>query len=72
MKHTSLLFVLLAITAGYSYAKDYKVSSPDGKITLTVSPATDLNWSVSYEGKAIISSAKAGMVLADGRILGSE
>ena len=31
----SLFFILLVITAGYSYAKDYKVSSPDGKITLT-------------------------------------
>jgi alpha-glucosidase len=71
MKHTSLFFILLAITASYSYAKDYKVSSPDGKITLTVSPATDLNWSVSYDGKEVISSAKAGMVLVDGRILGS-
>jgi alpha-glucosidase len=71
MKHTSLFFVLLALTASYSYAKDYKVSSPDGKITLTVSPAADLNWSVFYDGKEIVSSAKAGMVLADGRIIGS-
>jgi alpha-glucosidase len=71
MKHTSLFFILLALTASYSYAKDYKVSSPDGKITLNVSPATDLNWSVSYDGKEVISSAKAGMALVDGRILGS-
>lgn len=71
MKHTSLFFVLLAVTASYSYAKDYKVSSPDGKITLTVSPAADLTWSLSYDGKAIVSSAKAGIALADGRIIGS-
>ena len=71
MKHTSLFFILLAITASYSYAKDYRVSSPDGKITLTVSPATGLNWSVSYDGKEVISSAKAGIELVDGRTLGS-
>jgi len=56
------------MTVSYSYAKDYKVSSPDGKITVTVSPATDLNWSVTYDGKEVISSAKAGMVLVDGII----
>jgi len=56
------------MTVSYSYAKDYKVSSPDGKITVTVSPATDLNWSVTYDGEEVISSAKAGMVLVDGII----
>ncbi len=68
MKHKSLLVILLIMTVSYSYAKDYKVSSPDGKITVTVSPATDLNWSVTYDGKEVISSAKAGMVLVDGII----
>ncbi len=56
------------MTVSYSYAKDYKVSSPDGKITVTVSTATDLNWSVTYDGKEVVSSAKAGMVLVDGII----
>jgi alpha-glucosidase len=68
MKHKSLLVILLIMTVSYSYAKDYRVSSPDGKITVTVNPATGLNWSVTYDGKEVISSAKAGMVLVDGII----
>ena len=66
----SLFFILLVITISYSYANDYKVSSPDGKITVTVSPTTNLNWSVFYDGKEVISSATAGMVLDNGKIPG--
>jgi alpha-glucosidase len=71
MKHKLLFSFLLALTVSFSYAKDYNVSSPDGKIVVTVSPETDLKWSVSYDGKEVISSARAGMVLGDGKIPGS-
>jgi alpha-glucosidase len=70
MRRKLLCFFLLIITVSYSFAKDYKVSSPDGKIIVTVSTGTDLKWSAAYNGKEAITSAKAGMVLGDGRILG--
>jgi len=70
MKRKLLCFFLLVIAVNYSFAKDYKVSSPDGKIIVTVSAGTDLKWSATYDGKEVIASAKAGMVLGDGRILG--
>ena len=56
----TLLFAFAAI----SFAKDYKLTSPDGKIIVTVKAGPGLEWSATYEGKDIISSAKAGMVLA--------
>ena len=68
MKHKLLFSFLLVLTVSFSYAKDYNVSSPDGKIVVTVSPETDLKWSVSYDGKEVISSARAGMVLGDGKM----
>jgi alpha-glucosidase len=71
MKRKILFFSLLVITVSYSSAKDYKISSPDGKIIVTLSSGSDLKWSVTYDGKDIITSANAGMVLSDGRILGS-
>lgn len=70
MRRKLLFFFLFVFTVSYSFAKDYKVASPDGKIVVTVSAGTDLKWSVTCEGKTAITSAKAGMVLGDGRVLG--
>jgi len=70
MNRKLFIIFLLVLVSGYSLAKDYKVTSPDGKIIVTISIGTDINWSVSYDGTEAISSARAGMVLSDGRILG--
>ena len=70
MRRKLLFFFLFVITVSYSFAKDYKITSPDGKIVVTVSAGTDLKWSVTCEGKTAINSAKAGMVLGDGSVLG--
>ena len=70
MKRILLVIFLLLIIVNYSLAKDYRVSSPDGKIVMTINAETDLKWSVTYEGKEIITSVKAGMVLENNRVLG--
>ena len=70
MKKTLLLALLFVSTAMYSFAKDYKVSSPDGKISLTVNVGTDIKWSATLEGKEIINSSKIAMILENGRVLG--
>jgi len=53
-----------------TYAKDYTVSSPDGKILLTVSVGNDIKWSAAFNNNEILRSVRSGMVLADGNILG--
>ena len=70
MKSKILFLFLMLFTANYSYSKDYKLSSPDGKIVVTVSAGPTLNWSATYNGTQIITSVKAGMTLADGTVLG--
>ncbi len=70
MKRTLLFALLSVLFAHYSFAKDYKVSSPDGKISMTVSVGTELKWSASLDGKEIINNSKIAMVLADGKVLG--
>jgi len=70
MKRIFLVIFFLLLIVNYSLAKDYQVSSPDGKIVMTINAGTDLKWSVTYEGKEIITSVKAGMVLGDNRVLG--
>ncbi len=63
-----ILFFALAIG---SFANDYKLASPNGKIILTVKPGPGIEWSATYEGREIITSAKAGMTLAGGNIPGN-
>jgi alpha-glucosidase len=70
MKRLFLLSFLLLLAVNYSFSKDYKVSSPDGKIVVTVSAGPDLKWSATYEGREIITSVKAGMTLGTNKVLG--
>jgi alpha-glucosidase len=65
----SLAFLFLS-GAGLLFAKDYKISSPDSKISLTVSVGNEIKWSVSREGKELLTDSKIAMILADGRSLG--
>lgn len=70
MKKSLLLTVLFVFAIGYSYAKEYKVTSPDGKISLVVNIGKDIQWSATLAGKDLISSSKIEMILADGTVLG--
>lgn len=70
MKRKILCVFLVLVTVNYSFAKDYKVTSPDGSVVLTVNAGPGLTWSAIFKGTEIITSVKAGMVLGDGKILG--
>lgn len=71
MMKIGLLFMLMIfVSSSYSHAKEYKVSSPDGRLILTIDAGPGISWKASYDGKEIISSVKLGMVLADGKTLG--
>src|ERR1035437_7632196 len=70
MKRTLLITFLSVITVYYSVAKEYKVISPDSKISLTINVGTDIKWSATREGKEIINNSKIAMILANGKILG--
>ena len=70
MKRIISGIIFLFVFATYSFAKDYKLSSPDGKITVTIKPGPGLEWSASYEGKTLLSVAKAGLTLSTGNLPG--
>jgi len=70
MKKKILLVLLLIFTVTYSFAKDYKVSSPDGKIFLSVNVGADIKWSATIDGKEVINSSKIAMILDNGKVLG--
>lgn len=61
---------MIFASSSFSHAKEYKISSPDGRLILTIDAGPGVSWKASYDGKEIISSVKLGMVLADGKTLG--
>jgi len=61
----SALFLCLVLS---SMAKDYKVTSPDGSISVVVTKEAELKWYVTYEGKEIMRSSASSMELAGSRI----
>ncbi|MDO9580426.1 MAG: hypothetical protein Q7J06_07645 [Bacteroidales bacterium] len=69
MKRTVLLVLVFLSLASYSFAKEYKVNSPDNRISLVVNVGSDIKWSASLDGKEIINSTKVAIRLADGKIL---
>ena len=66
-----MLPIILALNILTVCAKDYKISSPDGKIVINVRVGSDIKWSATYENKEILSSVKTAMILDDGKILGN-
>ena len=70
MKRTLSGLILLLVTVCNSFAKDYTLKSPDGKISVTINAGPGITWAASYNDESIISTGKAGMVLGDGRVLG--
>ena len=67
----ALFLTLFAVLSSYvSFAKDYKVSSPDGKNAVTVSVGADLKWSASRDGAEIFKSSRIALILANGKVLG--
>jgi alpha-glucosidase len=63
MKNVISLFVAILLATSLLNAKEYKLSSPDGKIVVTINAGPGLEWSATCDGKDIISSVKAGLEL---------
>jgi alpha-glucosidase len=70
MKRILLLALLSVAIAYWAVAKEYKVSSPDNKISVTINVGPDIKWSATYEGKEVIYNSKIAMMLLNGGVLG--
>ena len=70
MKRTFVLALLSVITGYWAIAKEYKFSSPDNKISVTINVGADIKWSATIEGKEVINNSKIAMMLVNGRVLG--
>ncbi len=70
MKRVYLFIALLAAASAFTAAKEYKISSPDGRIVMTVNAGSSLAWSVTYDGKEVVRSPAIGLVLGNGKVVG--
>ena len=50
MTRSFFLVILFVFAASYSFSRDYKVNSPDGKTGITVTAGNELKWSATYDG----------------------
>jgi len=70
MKRRLILVLLFLFSVFTSYSRDYKVSSPDSKISVNVTVGTDIKWNATFNGKEILYSSKIAMILDNGMVLG--
>jgi alpha-glucosidase len=62
MQHFRLFLLLLTVVCtGNSYAKNYSVKSPNGKVVVTVGEGPDLSLSVAYQGKEVVVLPSIGL-----------
>lgn len=67
---TTLLGNSLQIVA--QNAKSWQLTSPDGKITVTVTAEPGLSWSVKHENTTVLSPSAITLSLAGGEVLGKD
>ena len=55
MKRVLILLHIILCTCIVTQAKNYTVSSPDGKTKVTVTAGKQLSWSINYNGERILN-----------------
>lgn len=68
MKKTVFLSALLLLPVTIVFTRDYKISSPDGNISVTVGIGKQIRWSVSYSGTELLNSSRTAIILGNGTI----
>ena len=77
MKILSRLFLasacfVMSFVTGYAAVKNHNLSSPDGRLAVTVLSGENLCWSLAYDGKLLIAPSAVSMTLADGVVYGGD
>ena len=72
MKRALVLSLILIGTQLLCAAKDYKVSSPDGRLTVCVSDGENLFWSLTDGNTLLVGPSEASMKISDGIVFGKD
>ena len=71
MKFISILFLLfLDVVCLAAHDKDYSLTSPDGKMVVSVKVGEGISWSLSHGDDALIADSPVSMTLSDGVVYG--
>ena len=62
--------VFFGFIVSHSFSKDYKLTSPDGKIMLNVNAGSEIKWSATCNGQQVLEVTKIAMMLNNGKTLG--
>ena len=62
-----LMIFMFCLTAMSAWAGSYEVSSPNGKVKVTVEAGSMVNWSVSYDGKAVLQPSVIDISVQQGK-----
>jgi len=66
----ALFFTVASIHSAVSAQKNYSISSPNGKMKVTVSIDKEIQYSVTHENDVMISPSTISMTLQDGKTFG--
>ena len=64
---TLKLLVVMCLMSLTSFAAEYEVCSPNGKVKVVLSANETLSWSVSYDGKVVLQPSKIDIQLQQGK-----
>ena len=67
---TAIIIAMMLPLTAYSAVKSYTVSSPDGKLKAEITAGDKVSYSITFNGKTILSPSEISMTLEDGTILG--
>lgn len=70
MKRIAVILLATMLSAVTMSARDHLLSSPNGRLKVTVRTGGGLSWSVSLDGKQVLSPSALSMSLSDGTITG--
>ncbi len=68
---SAVLSILLPLGLGAA-KNDYRLTSPDGKIAVDITAGGKVEYSVQFNGKAILAKSAVGMTLSDGTVFGRD
>lgn len=73
MKKTALYLLMLIVSLpSFAAVKEYRVSSPDGSLTVTVTTGDAIRYSVVKDDVRLINPSEISMTLSDGTVLGAD
>jgi len=69
MKRTSLILTILMMTT-QAFARDYHLSSPNGKLQITIALTDQITWSVQHENTPVLTPSPLSVTLGNGTVWG--